>query len=123
VLGLEDTLAFHIGIPNQVSETLPVAVQPNQPGVYRVELLLPRSAPYAMELLGNVRGQQVQERFASGQDGLEQVVAHGRVYPKGAGFVVLFTFGFYLVGLAVLLVRAEMRRRRRHRRQAAGAGG
>jgi hypothetical protein len=34
-------------------------------------------------------------------------------YPKGSGYVVAFTFGLYLVGLAYLAVRGARHWRRR----------
>lgn len=121
--GLGDTLMLRVGIPQQVTETIPLTQQAGQVGVYRVDLLLPRAAPYAFNLRGTVRDQVIDEKYLSGRDGLDKVIVRGRVYPKGSGWVVAFTFGAYLVGLGVFGVRALLRWRRRHRAVLSGARG
>jgi hypothetical protein len=121
--GLGDTVMLRVGIPQQVTETIPLTQQPGQPGVYRVDLLLPRAAPYGFNLLGEVHGQRIDEKYLSGRDGLDKVIVKGRVYPKGALWVVAFTFGSYLVGLGVFGVRALLRWRRRHSAALSVAGG
>ena len=113
VVGLERTLRLRIGVPHQATETWELTPEPGQPGVYRVNLLLPRAGTYTMDLFGTLDGREVFERFITGQNGLDQVIVHGRQYPRGAGFVVLLTFGFYLVGLAYLLGRNALSRWKR----------
>jgi hypothetical protein len=115
VVGLERSLRLRIGVPNQVTETWNLDPVAGQPGVYKVQLALPRAGTYFMDLFGTIEGQTVNERFVTGAQGLDKVITRGRVYPKGAGIVVLITLGGYLAGLAWLLGRAALQRRRAHR--------
>src|SRR5581483_2613963 len=100
VLGLEKSLRLRVGVPNQVTETWNLDPVAGQPGAYQVVLALPRAGTFFMDLIGEIEGQRVQEHFITGQNGLEKVIAQGRSYPRGAGYVVLITFGSYLVFLA-----------------------
>lgn len=121
VTGLEETLLLRVGIPNQVTETLAVAPMPDRPGVYKVDLLFPRAAYYNIHVLGTINGQQVSEKYLTGKDGLEKVIVkEGKSYPKGSNWVVVFTFGSYLVGLVGFGVFYLNRWRRRHGAMAAG---
>lgn len=114
VFGLEETLLLRVGIPNQVTETLAVAPLPDRPGVYKVDLIFPRSAYYNMHILGTINDQRVSEHFLTGKDGLDKVIVkEGRSYPKGSIWVVALTFGSYLVGLAAFGVFYLNRWRRR----------
>lgn len=113
VSNLDAKLAVQIGIPNQVTETLPLTAKPDQPGVYRVDLLLPRATTYKMNVVGTVNGQKIDEKLFSGQGGLERVISAGRVYPRGSNWAVVVTFGAYLVGLAVFGIIWLKRRARR----------
>jgi hypothetical protein len=119
VTGLEHTLRLRIGVPNQVTETWGLTPDPAAPGVYRVALSLPKAAVYVMDLQGTVHGTAVRERFVSGENGLEPVIAHPRQYPRGSWIVVLVTVGFYLVGLAYLCGRGAWAWLQRRRARAA----
>jgi hypothetical protein len=110
--GLEHTLRLRVGVPNQVTETWGLVPLHDQPGAYQVILSLPRAGTYFMDLFGTIDGQAVNERFITGQQGLDKVIAHGPSFPRGAGIVLLITFGGYLVGLAWLVGRAALRRQR-----------
>ncbi len=112
VLGLEQTLRLRVGLPNQATETMPLSPQRDRPGVYRVDLLLPRAAPYSMTLLGRIEDTPVNELFVTGRD-LDKVIVRDPQYPKGSAYVVAFTFGLYLVGLAYLTARGALHWRRR----------
>lgn len=118
VTGLESALRLHIGVKNQVTETWNLEPVPAEPGTYRVILVLPRAGTYGMSLFGTLNGQPIDERYVTGDNGLDKVIAHGRSYPRGAGFIVLLTFGSYLLGLAILVGRAALARRRRLHRPA-----
>ncbi|MFN8557728.1 MAG: hypothetical protein U0531_10405 [Dehalococcoidia bacterium] len=115
VTGLEQTLRLRIGVANQVTETRDLAPAPDAPGVYHVQVLLPKAAPYTLHLFGTAGDQAISEKFITGQNGLDKVVVEERQYPRGAGYVVILTFGAYLVGLAVLLGWAGLRRLRARR--------
>jgi hypothetical protein len=112
VLGLEQTLRLRVGLPNQATETMPLSPERDRPGVYRVDLLLPRAAPYSMALLGRIEDTTVHELFVTGRD-LDKVIVRERQYPKGSAYVVAFTFGLYLVGLAYLVARGALHWHRR----------
>ncbi len=113
VEGLADgNLRLRIGIPNQVTETLAMEALPGQPGVYRVDILLPRAAPYTMQVLARIGGAAIDETFITGRE-LDKVIVRDRQYPRGAEWAVIITFGGYLVGLAFLLIRSAIKRRRR----------
>lgn len=112
VSGLEQTLRLRVGLPNQATETMPVSPVGGRPGVYRVDLLLPRAAPYSMTLLGRIEDTPVNELFITGRD-LDNVIVRPPQYPKGSAYVVAFTFGLYLVGLAYLIARGALHRHRR----------
>lgn len=112
VAGLEQTLRLRVGLPNQATETMPLSPERDRPGVYRVDLLLPRAAPYSMTLLGRIEDTPVNELFVTGRD-LDKVIVRERQYPKGSGYVVAFTFGLYLVGLAFLIARGALHWHRR----------
>ncbi len=112
VAGLEQTLRLRVGLPNQATETMPVSPERGRPGVYRVDLLLPRAAPYSINLLGRIEDTPVNELFITGRD-LDKVIVRPPQYPKGSGYVVAFTFGLYLVGLAYLVARGALHRHRR----------
>lgn len=112
VAGLEQTLRLRVGLPNQATETMPLSPERDRPGVYRVDLLLPRAAPYSMTLLGRIEDTPVNELFVTGRD-LDKVIVRERQYPKGSGYVVAFTFGLYLVGLAFLTARGALHWHRR----------
>lgn len=99
VLGLEKSLRLRVGVPNQVTETWNLDPVAGQPGAYQVVLALPRAGDFFMDLIGDIQGQPVQERFITGQNGLEKVITRGRSYPRGAGYVVLVTFGSYVAFL------------------------
>lgn len=102
VAGLERTLRLRIGVPNQVTETWQLQPAAGRPGVYAVRLTLPRAGDYFMDLFGTVGDQAVNERFLTGQNGLEKVIAAPRQYPRGSWLVVLVTLAGYLLGLAYL---------------------
>lgn len=115
VEGLERTLRLRVGVPNQVTETWNLQPVAGQPGVYKVRLALPRAGDYFMDLFGTVADQPVYERFLTGRNGLEKVIAPPRQYPRGSWLVVLITLGGYLLGLAYLgglWVRRRLRTRR-----------
>jgi hypothetical protein len=116
VAGLERSLRLRVGVPNQVTETWNLEPVAGQPGAYQVVLALPRAGSYFMDLFGDIQGQQVQERFITGQNGLEKVITHGRQYPRGAAWVIVVTFGSYLVFLAWYYGRILLRllRSRQH---------
>jgi hypothetical protein len=105
-----------------VTETWELTPVQGQPGAYQVILALPRAGTFFMDLIGTLDGQGVNERFITGERGLDKVIAHGRTYPRGAGIVVLLTFGGYLAGLAWLVGRAALRNRRAHRTRVASSG-
>lgn len=119
VAGVDSSLRLRIGVPNQVTETWELTSVPGQPGVYKVLLTLPRAGSYNITLFGNLNGQQVSERFVTGQNGLDKVIAPPRSYPRGSGIVVLVTLVGYLVGVAYLTARAALGRYRRAHRPAA----
>src|SRR5439155_1464117 len=72
-------------------------------------------------VFGRVGGQDMNERFVTGTEGLGKVVVEGQAYPRGASWVVLITFGAYIVGLVVFGLR-WLRRRPRRRSSAAARG-
>lgn len=117
VNGVERTLRLRIGVPNQVTETWAVQPVAGQPGVYQVILALPRAGTFFIDLIGAIEEQPVHERFITGQQGLQKVIAHGRSYPRGAEYVVILTFGGYLTGLAWFIGRAIVRYHRAHRQR------
>jgi hypothetical protein len=114
VMGLERALRLRVGVPNQVTETWNLEPVAGQPGAYQVVLALPRAGSYFMDLFGDIQGQAVQERFITGQNGLEKVVTHGRQYPRGAAWVIVVTFGSYLVFLVWYYGRILLRLLRAH---------
>lgn len=121
VTGAENSLVLHIGEMYQATETLPLEPLKDQPGMYQARLMLPRAGIFSMQLLGTLGSQKVEERFITEQNGLDKVITRGRVYPRGAGWVVLFTISAYLVGVAWLVGRAGIRMLRQRRMPRAGS--
>ena len=115
VSGLDETLLVRISLRNQASETMALAPVTAEPGLYAVSIILPRAGVYTFQLIGTAGGQQVDERFITGQNGFAEVLPQGRSYPKGSWAVMLFSLGLYLVGLAWLLGRAGRQRWRKRR--------
>lgn len=115
VEGLEQSLLLRVGVPNGVTETLALLPVSGRPGVYKVDLIFDRAGYFNMQVLGTINGQKVSESFLTGKDGLDKVIVKDdKVYPKGSGWVVAFTFGSYLAGLAAFGVH-YLRRWRRQR--------
>ena len=121
VTGLESALRLRISVPNQVSETWELTAVAGEPGLYRVDLLLPRAGTFTMDLFGTLDGQQVFERFITGENGLEKVITRGRQYPRGSWVAVLITFGIYPIGLAFIFGRRLVKWRQARRQRAAAA--
>ncbi len=114
VAGLESVLRVRVSVPHQASETLAILPVEGQPGDYRAELMFPRAGTFTIDLFGSIEGRSLSERFVTGDNGLDKVISRGRQYPHGSGYVVLFTFGLYVVGVLYLLIRAGLKRRRAH---------
>ena len=121
VIGLESALRLRISVPNQVSETWELTPVAGEPGLYKVDVLLPRAGTFTMDLFGTLDGQQVFERFITGQNGLDKVITRGHRYPRGSWLAVLITFSIYPIGLAVIFGR-RLWKWRQARRQRAAAG-